>query len=168
MFPLLPAHIEKNPNLSTEGIEVAFKDFLQDAKDFHQRIDNELDRVEFYKGLAAARDGKSYSALYVMRPKSTSGAVQVNADPPDLLQQLTANNLDGVLKATDLDGKVESSIVLDFDYYQVISRQKYSLDPGKEKFMARGYSGYPRFDFMIGPMFIQVSVGEFGVHNNDD
>ncbi|KAF9342409.1 hypothetical protein BGX26_007595 [Mortierella sp. AD094] len=105
--------------------------------------------------------------------------------PPDLMRRLKANDLDGgdfeqvlfhalictskpiVLRATDLDGKVESSIVLDFDDYQVISRQKHSLGPGKEKFIARGYPRYPRFDFMIGPMFIQVSVSEFGEHNKD-
>ncbi|KAF9368023.1 hypothetical protein BGX21_006886 [Mortierella sp. AD011] len=105
--------------------------------------------------------------------------------PENLMRRLKANNLDGddfeqvffhalicaskpiVLTATNVDGKDMDSIVLKFDDYQVISRQKHSLGPGKEKFMARGYPNYPRFDFMIGPMFIQVSVSEFVDHNRN-
>ncbi|KAF9898938.1 hypothetical protein BX616_003433 [Lobosporangium transversale] len=106
--------------------------------------------------------------------------------PEDLKNRLKANRFSGnefeqaifhafictsirpiVLPTTNLVGDPKGSIVLDFDDYRVISRQRHSLGPGKDKFLARGYPGYPRFDFMVGPIFIQVSVSEFGVHNRD-
>ncbi|KAF9146587.1 hypothetical protein BGX20_006823, partial [Mortierella sp. AD010] len=105
--------------------------------------------------------------------------------PENLMRRLKANNINGddfervffhalicaskpiMLTATNLDGEKVDPIVLNFDDYQVISRQKHSLGPGKEKFMARGYPRYPRFDFMIGPMFIQVSMREFEEHNGN-
>ncbi|KAF9340927.1 hypothetical protein BGX26_008828, partial [Mortierella sp. AD094] len=47
----LSTHIEKNPNLSSEDTEVAFRrfeddrttDFLRDAKEFYEKIDSQLD-----------------------------------------------------------------------------------------------------------------------------
>ncbi|ORZ13784.1 hypothetical protein BCR41DRAFT_387028 [Lobosporangium transversale] len=72
-----------------------------------------------------------------------------------------------VLKATDINSGNETSIVLKFDDYRVTSRSEHSLGPGKDGFLARGYPGYPRFDFMIGPVFIQVSISEFRDHNKE-
>ncbi|KAF9149372.1 hypothetical protein BGX20_006008, partial [Mortierella sp. AD010] len=56
------------------------------------------------------------------------------------------------------------SVKLDFDGYGVMSRQRLSLGEGYEKVLCRGYEGYPRFDFMVGRTFIQVSISDFAKH----
>ncbi|KAF9342387.1 hypothetical protein BGX26_007645 [Mortierella sp. AD094] len=45
-----------------------------------------------------------------------------------------------------------------------MSRQRLSLGKGYEEVLCRGYEGYPRFDFMIGRAFIQVSISDFAKH----
>ncbi|KAF9179861.1 hypothetical protein BGZ50_006605, partial [Haplosporangium sp. Z 11] len=40
-----------------------------------------------------------------------------------------------------------------------------SLGHGHDKVLCRGYKNYPRFDYMLGPMFIQVSISDFSSHN---
>ncbi|KAF9414311.1 hypothetical protein BGZ76_004884, partial [Entomortierella beljakovae] len=70
------------------------------------------------------------------------------------------------LKATNLVGDCETFVKLDFKDYDVISRgDVHSLGVGEEEYLARGYNNYPRFDFMVGSILIQVSVSEFGEHN---
>ncbi|KAF9420714.1 hypothetical protein BGZ76_004057 [Entomortierella beljakovae] len=103
--------------------------FFREIKKFYDKIKSEVDRKEFYQGLAQ-------TFLHA-------------------------------LEATDLIGQAVKPAVIDFDDYGVMSRQKHSLGPGKEKFLARGYLRYPRFDFMIGSMFMQVSISEFGNHNKN-
>ncbi|KAF9415653.1 hypothetical protein BGZ76_004765, partial [Entomortierella beljakovae] len=106
--------------------------------------------------------------------------------PEDLLKRLLAGSLGGndfeaaffyalicaqkpvLLKSTDLNGENEDVIVLNFDDYGVISRADvHSLGQTKDGHLSRGYENYPRFDFMIGPIFIQVSISEFGDHNKE-
>ena len=40
-----------------------------------------------------------------------------------------------------------------------------SLGSDHEMVLTRGYDSHPRFDFMLGPMFIQVSISDFASHN---
>ncbi|KAF8928325.1 hypothetical protein BGZ47_001691, partial [Haplosporangium gracile] len=40
-----------------------------------------------------------------------------------------------------------------------------SLGSGHEKVLIRDHKGHRRFDFMLGPMFIQASISDFGHHN---
>ncbi|KAF9536474.1 hypothetical protein EC957_010716 [Mortierella hygrophila] len=72
-----------------------------------------------------------------------------------------------MLKATDLNGKKPNTIVLKFSHCDALQIGKTSLGSGYQDVLTRGYKGYPRFDFMLGPMFIQVSVSDFGRHNAD-
>ncbi|KAF9434783.1 hypothetical protein BGZ76_007422 [Entomortierella beljakovae] len=104
--------------------------------------------------------------------------------PTELKSRLLAGNLTGnefeiaffyalicaqkpvMLKSTDVNGERENVIKLDFDDYAVMSRADiHSLGQTKDTHLSRGYENYPRFDFMIGPIFIQVSVSEFADHN---
>ncbi|KAF9367297.1 hypothetical protein BGX21_007571, partial [Mortierella sp. AD011] len=102
--------------------------------------------------------------------------------PSDVQQRLKADTLGGddfeqaffhalicavtpiILKTTNLINKNPSSVKLDFDGYGVMSRQRLSLGEGYEKVLCRGYEGYPRFDFMVGRTFIQVSISDFAKH----
>ncbi|KAF9898768.1 hypothetical protein EC991_010432 [Linnemannia zychae] len=70
-----------------------------------------------------------------------------------------------MLNATDLNGRNPTIVSLDFSHCDTIKTGMVSLGSGHDKVLARGYKGYPRFDFMIGPLFIQVSVSDFGKHN---
>ncbi|KAF9536143.1 hypothetical protein EC957_012382 [Mortierella hygrophila] len=69
------------------------------------------------------------------------------------------------LKTTDLNGKNPDTISLNFSFYETLRAGTTSLGSGYEMVLTRGYDSHPRFDFMLGPMFIQVSVSDFAVHN---
>lgn len=70
-----------------------------------------------------------------------------------------------MLKATDLNNKNPTTISLNFIHYETLKVGKISLGSGHENVLTRGYKRYPRFDLILGPMFIQVSVSDFGAHN---
>ncbi|KAG0240934.1 hypothetical protein BGW41_006502 [Actinomortierella wolfii] len=82
-----------------------------------------------------------------------------------LCHQLICTAKPILLNATDLDGGNPTTITLDFSHCETLRNGMASLGVGHEKVLTRGYEGYPRFDFMLGPMFIQVSVNDFGKHN---
>ncbi|KAG0092104.1 hypothetical protein BGZ93_003296 [Podila epicladia] len=67
-----------------------------------------------------------------------------------------------------LYGRNPTPISLDFSDYGTIQFGKASLGPGYGRVLTHGYEGYPRFDFMLGPMFIQVSISDFGQHNKKE
>jgi len=69
------------------------------------------------------------------------------------------------LHATDLNGNNRTVVTLDFSHCDTIQTGRASLGFGHDKVLTRCYKGYPRFDFMLGPMFIQVSISDFGDHN---
>jgi hypothetical protein len=93
--------------------------------------------------------------------------------------QLTGNNFEEVLfqqlvkypdvlfKATNLNGDPTTDVYIKFDHF--INLEKDQLAPGKEhaKSLIRGYARYPWFDFMVGCIFIQVSVSPFDKHNKN-
>ncbi|KAF9581432.1 hypothetical protein BGW38_001546 [Lunasporangiospora selenospora] len=70
-----------------------------------------------------------------------------------------------VLNATDINGSNPITIALDFSHCDTLQFGKTSLGSGHENVLTRGYEGYPRFDFIQGPLFIQASIGDFGRHN---
>jgi hypothetical protein len=70
------------------------------------------------------------------------------------------------LKATDLNNNNENVITLQFDDYSLIKSSQLSLGPGNDKILGRGFDGYPQFDFVLGPVFIQVSISDFVTHND--
>jgi hypothetical protein len=69
------------------------------------------------------------------------------------------------LSATDINNKNRSIVTLKFDDYDIIKPTGLSLGPGFDKVLARGFDKYPRFDYMLGPIFMQVSISDFVEHN---
>ncbi|KAG0274613.1 hypothetical protein BGZ95_009617 [Linnemannia exigua] len=84
-----------------------------------------------------------------------------------LCHQLICANKPVLLNATDLNGKNPTIISLDVSHCDTIQDRRWSLGRGHDRVLARGYKGYPRFDFMLELIFIQVSVSDFGTHNTD-
>ncbi|KAF9080350.1 hypothetical protein BGX23_002284 [Mortierella sp. AD031] len=82
-----------------------------------------------------------------------------------LCHQLICTNKPIELKATDLNDGNSTTIALDFSHCDTLQFGKTSLGSGHENVLTRGYERYPRFDFMLGPMFIQASISDFGNHN---
>lgn len=71
-----------------------------------------------------------------------------------------------MLTVTDLNGRNPTIVSLDFYHCDTLQRGKDSLGSGQENVLTRGhYKVHPRFDFMLGPVFIQVSISDFGSHN---
>ncbi|KAF9153411.1 hypothetical protein DFQ26_000589, partial [Actinomortierella ambigua] len=82
-----------------------------------------------------------------------------------LCHQLICTAKPIVLNATDLNGQNPTTIALNFSHCDTLQIGKTSLGPGHDNVLTRGHKQYPRFDFMLGPMFIQVSISDFGRHN---
>ncbi|KAG0266989.1 hypothetical protein BGZ95_002954 [Linnemannia exigua] len=104
-------------------------------------------------------------------PKDTRNALKIGKLTGDAFEKALFHQLIRVVKpvilnATDLNNKNPTTISLDFSYYDTIKTGKVSLGLGYDNVLSRGSKGYPRFDFMLGPMFIQVSVADFGKHND--
>ncbi|KAF9351124.1 hypothetical protein BGX26_010794 [Mortierella sp. AD094] len=72
------------------------------------------------------------------------------------------------LDATDLNNLHRTTISIDFEHCETIKRPNLSLGLGHERVLSRGWPDYPRFDFMLGPRFIQVSNSDFQVHEKPD
>ncbi|KAK3830617.1 MAG: hypothetical protein J3R72DRAFT_425789 [Linnemannia gamsii] len=68
-----------------------------------------------------------------------------------------------VLNTTNLNGKNPTG----FFPLRTLQYGRTCLGRGHDKVQIRGYKGYSRFDFMIGPVFIQVSVKGFGKYNKE-
>ncbi|KAF0403451.1 hypothetical protein F8M41_009230 [Gigaspora margarita] len=71
------------------------------------------------------------------------------------------------LNATDLNNNNRKIITLHFNVYDLIKSPQLSLGPGNDKVLGRGFKRYPRFDYMLGPIFIQVSISDFTSHNSN-
>ncbi|KAG9061870.1 hypothetical protein KI688_007021 [Linnemannia hyalina] len=84
-----------------------------------------------------------------------------------LCHQLICTTKPIVLNATDLNGKNSTTITLDFSHCDTLQTDKgsTSLGSGHKKALTRGYERYPRFDFMLGLLFIQASISDFESHN---
>ncbi|KAF9331252.1 hypothetical protein BG006_005874 [Podila minutissima] len=70
------------------------------------------------------------------------------------------------LKATDLNGKKPTTVKLKFSNCEPLRQGAYSLGPGHDDTLIRCHKDYPRFDFILGRMFIQVSIRDFARHNS--
>ncbi|CAB4387899.1 unnamed protein product [Rhizophagus irregularis] len=70
------------------------------------------------------------------------------------------------LNATDLNNNNRNVITLHFNDYDLIKNSQLSLGPGSDKVLGRGFDRYPRFDYMLGPIFIQVFISDFTSHNS--
>ncbi|KAF9121197.1 hypothetical protein BG015_005890, partial [Linnemannia schmuckeri] len=64
-----------------------------------------------------------------------------------------------------LNGGNPTTIALDFSHCDTLQIGKISLGSGHKNVLTRGYEGHPRFDFLLGSLFIQASISDFGRHN---
>ncbi|KAF9272158.1 hypothetical protein BGZ68_002656 [Mortierella alpina] len=83
-----------------------------------------------------------------------------------LCHQLICATKPILLNATDLNGRNPCTVTLNFSHCVTLRTDQISLGLGHDKVLTRGYEGYPRFDFMVGAMFIQASISDFGSHND--
>jgi hypothetical protein len=67
-----------------------------------------------------------------------------------------------VLETTDIAGKNKFDLHLDIKSFELLNKQ-----PGKyrDDVLVRCYKGYPRFDFILGYIFLQVSISDFVAHD---
>ena len=100
-----------------------------------------------------------------MRRRILDGSLSGDDFKTALCHQLICTTKPIELNATDLNGSNPTTIVLDFSHCDTLRMGKTSLGPGHENVLTRGYKNYPRFDFMLGPVFIQASISDFGTHN---
>jgi hypothetical protein len=70
------------------------------------------------------------------------------------------------LNTTDLNNNNGNVLILNFNDYGLIKSPNLSLGRGEENVLGRGFDRYPQFDFMLGPIFIQISINDFTSHNN--
>lgn len=83
-----------------------------------------------------------------------------------LLQQLICYP-DIILQTTNLDGKHSLKMHFCFKSFELLRQPpKYYGKAGKN-ILIRCHKGYPRFDFILGYVFIQVSINSFIDYNND-
>jgi hypothetical protein len=99
--------------------------------------------------------------------------------PQAYLNALAQDNMDGkqfedalfqqlmrfpnvVLETTDIAGKNKFDLHLDIKSFELLKKQpsKYRNDV-----LVRCYKGYPRFDFILGYTFFQVSISDFVTHD---
>ncbi|ORZ01945.1 hypothetical protein BCR41DRAFT_363352 [Lobosporangium transversale] len=69
-----------------------------------------------------------------------------------------------VLKATNLIGVNPTEIIMDFKDHGTIHQGMTSLGRGYGHVLSHCHSTYPRFDFILDTMFIQVPISNFQEH----
>ncbi|RUS34164.1 hypothetical protein BC938DRAFT_482179, partial [Jimgerdemannia flammicorona] len=67
--------------------------------------------------------------------------------------------------ANNIAGKKMAPVHIQFKHFVYLEPKQFTPGPHYAESFVRGYPGYPRFDFMLGRMFIQVSISTFGGHN---
>ncbi|KAF9284769.1 hypothetical protein BGZ88_009808 [Linnemannia elongata] len=84
-----------------------------------------------------------------------------------LCHQLICTTKPIVLNATDLNGSSPTTIALDFSHCDTLRIGRTTLGSVHQSVLTRVYKGYPQFDFVLGPLFIQTSISDFEHHNTD-
>ncbi|KAG0003003.1 hypothetical protein BGZ65_002134 [Modicella reniformis] len=82
-----------------------------------------------------------------------------------LFHQLVCATEPILLNTTDLNDQNPTTITLDFVDCDTIKADNVSLGRGYDRVLYRAYKGYPGFDYILGSMFIQVSMSDFESHN---
>ncbi|GBC08180.1 hypothetical protein RclHR1_07950007 [Rhizophagus clarus] len=83
-----------------------------------------------------------------------------------LFQQLL-NHRNIIFKATDLNGDRTTDVHIQFKHFIILEKDQLAPEPQHNQSLVRGFARYPRFDFIVGRTFIQVSVSPFDQHNRD-
>ncbi|KAF8982174.1 hypothetical protein BGZ46_001656 [Entomortierella lignicola] len=89
------------------------------------------------------------------------------ADFSDAFFQKLVKNAKIILKSTNLAGKEEQLLELRVDGFEYLQEPPRKFGDDGRNILING-GELPRFDFMLGYIFIQVSVSTFQVHNNDE
>jgi len=71
---------------------------------------------------------------------------------------------DVTLKATNLVGVEQTPVAIKFKHFKMLEDPPLKTN---SDVLLRCYPGYPRFDFILGYMFIQISISDFTTHNRD-
>lgn len=85
----------------------------------------------------------------------------------EILFQQLLNHRNVILDATDLCGNPVKNVQIKFEHFFVLEKDQFAPEPQHGNSLIRGYACYPRFDFMIGYLFIQVSISPFDKHNKE-
>ncbi|CAG8547644.1 234_t:CDS:2 [Acaulospora colombiana] len=79
----------------------------------------------------------------------------------DVLFQELLRRKDVTFRATDLSGNNVTSLRIVFKHFRFLREPP---SPNVDDTLLRCYRGYPLFDFILGHMFIQISISNFAVH----
>ncbi|CAI2177975.1 2668_t:CDS:1 [Funneliformis geosporum] len=90
----------------------------------------------------------------------------VNSQTKLLFQQLL-NHRNDKLKATDLNGHLTTDVHIQFKHFIALEKGQLAPETQHSQSLVHGFAKYPRFDIIIGRMFIQISVSSFDQHNKD-
>ncbi|KAG0049873.1 hypothetical protein BGZ83_005304 [Gryganskiella cystojenkinii] len=107
---------------------------------------------------------KTLPLLEETRRRICDGGLSGHDFETALFHQLICTPKPILLNTTDLNGKNPTAIELDFIHYEALQIGQISLGRGREKVLTRGDEDSRRFNYMLGPLFIQVSVSDFGEH----
>ncbi|KAF8455103.1 hypothetical protein BGX38DRAFT_1258218 [Terfezia claveryi] len=79
------------------------------------------------------------------------------------LLRYSANRI--AFKATNLTATRVTDVHIKFEHFYFLEKGELAPEPHHSKSLIRGFPRYPRFDFILGRMFIQVSLSSFDKHN---
>jgi len=99
-----------------------------------------------------------------------NGLARDNLDGPqfeDALFQQLMRLSDVTLRTTDIAGKHEMDMRFKITRFELLQQPPVNYGTDGMDILIRCYKGYPRFDFILGYTFIQVSVSDFAKHNTD-
>ncbi|CAB4421208.1 unnamed protein product [Rhizophagus irregularis] len=83
----------------------------------------------------------------------------------EILFQQMLKHSDILLKAMGLAGKPTTDMHIKFEHFIFLDKDQLASNSQHSKFLIRGYECYPQFDFIIGYIFIQVSISSFVQYN---
>ncbi|KAF9404843.1 hypothetical protein BGZ76_006778, partial [Entomortierella beljakovae] len=89
-----------------------------------------------------------------------------SADFEDAIFQLLIKSTNMSLKTTNLVGRDEQTLELTVNGFEYLQTPPRYIGERAREILIHG-SELPRFDFLLGYIFIQVSLSSFQVHNND-
>jgi len=101
--------------------------------------------------------------------------------PNDVALAITSGNMDGlqfeaalfqqllrfpevILGATNLAGVEQTPVPIVFKHFKMLQNPPLKTS---DNVLLRCYPRYPRFDFILGYIFIQASISDFATHNKD-
>ncbi|RUS23230.1 hypothetical protein BC937DRAFT_90349 [Endogone sp. FLAS-F59071] len=127
-----------------------------------------LEYGQYHPLYQAARD--ALLDIYKAMPLSNDVALAITSGNMDRLQfeaalfQQLLRFPEVILKATDLAGVEQTPVPIVFKHFKMLQDPPLKTS---DNVLLRCYPTYPRFDFILGCMFIQTSISDFTTHNKD-